>query len=333
MAVKLVDVARRAGVSASIASRILNDDPGVRATAGTRARVFTSAADLGYIPNRVARSLRLSRAGAVGLLLPDVNNSVDQDLVRGASDAAEENDIILLLGRSERLRPASEQLRRLASDGRVDGLLVQSEDLPVKARRSDDRLPTLQVISRYQDTEGSVLLDDGGGARVAVEHLVELGHTRLGLIGGRRSTDTARRRERGFRESLATAGLTSRTDWITRLGYTPEDGAAAFHILMQASPRPTALVVSNVNAALGAVLSARELGVRVPDDISLVSIHDSTAAVYCWPPLTTVRMPLYDLGRRSVVHLLELISGGTVGDVVIDSPAPELVRRGSARML
>jgi len=116
---------------------------------------------------------------------------------------------------------------------------------------------------------------------------------------------------------------------VTSLGYDPQQGRAAMRSLGELFMRPTALVVANVNAALGLLVEARALGIRVPDDLSIVAIHDAWTAENAWPPLTTVRMPLYELGKRSMVAIFDRIRADAIEDVVVTDPAPELVLRES----
>jgi LacI family transcriptional regulator len=172
-----------------------------------------------------------------------------------------------------------------------------------------------------------VILQDEAGARVAVEHLVELGHRAIGLINGSQETATARRRLTGFTAAMEDAGLAPTA--VTSLGYEPEQGRAALRQMMAHPQRPTAVVVANVNAALGALLEARTLGIRVPEELSIVTIHDAWTAATTWPPLTTVRMPLYELGRLAMTALFENLTDGVVDDRMVTDPAPQLVLRES----
>ena len=328
----LRDVAKLAGVSISVVSRELNGDPVLRARDETRQRIQEAAKALGYTPSHAARSLRLARAFAIGLLVPDVTNPVYDLLIRGVEDAADGLGYQVLLGRTERLQPESDFLRRLVGEGRVDGFLVQrmdETDAHDFAHLIEGGAPVVLLNSRGS-RRGSAVLDDAAGARLATEHLLELGHRDIALVGGDVHSHTGRARERGYLEAIKAAGMRRRSAWILHSGYSTEAGERAIHELGLASGRrPTAVVVANVTAALGVLRGAREIGLAVPQQLSVVAIHDSWVADYAWPSLTTVRMPLYELGQEAVRLLHLRLMGERAMDVTVDQPAPVVISRGS----
>ncbi len=326
----LSQIARLAGVSVSVASRVLNGDPKLRTRPDTRDRVLKAAKDLNYTANYAERALRLARSKALALIIPAVSSPLFADLLSGATEAAEAQEYTLLIGRSDRITAGSDTLRRLVGEGRVDGFLLQrSDDLSDQALENlvanDARI--VLVTSRTPGRRGSVILDDVAGARLATEHLVSLGHTRIGLIGGVPSSDIARRREQGYALALHEANLRRREAWVRRLGYSPEMAAAAMESLMATDPRPTGVVVANVNGAIGALTALRRLGIDVPGEMSVVAYHDEWVAEHTWPPLTTVKMPYYQVGVQAVQSLLSQLSGSPPQDVVVRDPAPLLVQR------
>jgi LacI family transcriptional regulator len=298
----------------------------------TRERIENAARQLDYHPNFAARALKFSRTNVVALVVPDLTNAIFSELMRGVEEAAAELGYMVLLARAESLQPASATMAKLVGEGRVDGVLVQvgdnttPEDL---AGILDGRVPAVLINSRREDHVGSVILPDEAGVAVAVRHLVELGHTAIGLVNGLPTTDSAARRRTGFDQAMAAAGLAVTAELVTALGYDPQQGRAAMRILAALPERPTALVVANVNAALGLLVEARALGIRVPDDLSIVAIHDAWTAEIAWPPLTTVRMPLYELGKVSMTAIFDRIRSETIDDVVVTGPAPILVPRQS----
>jgi LacI family transcriptional regulator len=329
----LSEIAQRAGVSVSLVSRLLNGDPQVRTRDDTRERVLQIAKEMKYTPNHAGRALRLARTKALALIVPDVSSPLFADLLAGAQDAADEAECTLLLGRSDRISDGSDTLRRLVGEGRVDGFVLQRDD-----DLSDQALENLVandarfvlVTSRSPRRRGSVLLDDVAGAQVATEHLLSLGHTRVGLIGGIEMSDIARRREEGYRAALRQAGIRRRETWTRRLGHGQVAAAAAVESLMMSDePRPTAVVVTNVNGAIGALTAVRALGIKVPEDLSIVAYHDQWMAAHTWPPLTTVKMPYYEVGVQAVRSLTAQLAGQPAQDIVIRDPPPQLVRRAS----
>jgi LacI family transcriptional regulator len=330
--VTLSDVARYVGVSVSVVSRELNGDPALRARPETRRRIHAAAETLGYAPNHAARSLRLSRAFAIGVIVPELTNAIYDGLIRGIEDAADALGYQVLMGRTERIGPDTDFLHRLMGEGRVDGFLVQRKDETDYhdfAHLIEATAPVVLINSRGS-RRGSVVLDDAAGARVAAEHLLELGHRDIALIGGDIHSYTGRARERGFVEAINAAGMRRRSAWILHSGYSPEAGRIGVHQLCATGGRrPTGIVVANMNAAMGALLGAREIGLRVPDQLSVVAIHDAWIADHAWPPLTTVRMPQYQLAEEAVRQLHLRLTGERPHDITITDPPPLLVRRQS----
>jgi LacI family transcriptional regulator len=175
----------------------------------------------------------------------------------------------------------------------------------------------------------SVTVDDEMGAAQATKYLIELGHRRLGHVAGPQNTDTARRRKAGFVESLLANGLPLEERWVAQGPYSESGGYSAALRILKRKPRPTALFATNLMTTIGAMAAIRRLGLRIPGDISIVGYDDSPLAMYLEPPLTTVRMPLREMGAHAVDVLLSVIAGEKVDDVMLDIP-PELVVRGSA---
>lgn len=328
----LSDVAALAGVSVSAVSRVLSNAPSSRVSGPTRQRIEDAARELNYHPNFAARALKFSRTNVVALVVPDLTNAIFSELMRGVEEAAAELGYMVLLARAESMQPTAATMAKLVGEGRVDGILVQvgdnmtTEDL---AGILDGRVPAVLINSRREDHVGSVILPDEDGVAVAVDHLVSLGHRSIGLVNGLPTTDSAERRRIGFDRAMAAAGLPVAQHFVTSLGYDPEQGRAAMRAIGALAERPTALVVANVNAALGLLVEARTLGIHVPDDLSIVAIHDAWTAANAWPPLTTVRMPLYELGKVSMAAIFDRIRTEAIDDVVVRSPAPQLVLRES----
>lgn len=329
----LSDVARAAGVSISVASRVLNSDASLRARPDTRKRVLRYAAKLDYRPNHAARSLRLSQSRTVGLFMPDVTNPIVAEVLRGVEDGANDSDVQVVLGRIERIEHSGEGLRRLVGEGRVDGLLVQlSDGLPVDEfeQVTTDTTPVV-LLHSHGTRPGSIVLDDVTGAALATRHLLDLGHREIGFIGGLTASESGSRRRRGYLTAMREADLRPRPRWMTARGYTAEQGReAARSVLTTGRTRPTALVVANLNAAAGVMAIAHELGLTIPQNLSVVAIHDTWVADYLHPTLTTIRMPLYQLGREGLAMLTAVLAGGARRDQAISDPEPDLMVRGSS---
>lgn len=328
--VKLSDVAALAGVSPAAVSRVLSGDTTLRVSEGTRRRVMAAARELDYVPNHAARSLRTSRTSTIALVVPDVTSAVFAELARGAEGEAASRGLAIVLGRAERLQDDSEWLRRLVGEGRIDGVILQLPDGTPPADLESlvvQETPIVVINSVDDGPLSTIVLDDAAGIRLAVNHLRALGHTDVGLVGGLPGSATGARRESAFRSAMADEGLETPVAWMTRLGYAGTEGRAAAVQLLESAALPTALVVANLNAALGVLAEIHARDLRVPGDISIVAMHDVWYADATWPPITTVRMPLSTLGAAAVAGLVD--SDSVVTHTVIDSPEPELVVRRS----
>ncbi|WP_066039756.1 LacI family DNA-binding transcriptional regulator [Herbiconiux solani] len=327
----LSDVASMAGVSVSAVSRVLTGAADARVSEATRKRIHDAARELNYRPNYAARALKFSRTNVVALVVPDLTNAIVSELMRGVEDEGYERRYMVMLARAES-ELEEYALPRLIGEGRIDGALVQAADAMLPAELSeqiDSGLPVVYVNSNHPEDGGFVDLQDALGARIATRHLIGLGHKRIAFVGGLASSVTGRRRVAGFRDEMASARLPVDDALVTDLGYELVVGRAAVEQLLQQEVRPTGIVVANINAAFGVLLELRSRGVSVPHDISIVAMHDAWTADNTWPPLTTVKMPRYELGRAAMAALYDRIHDGTVPQLVVTDPPPRLIIRES----
>ena len=325
------DVAATAGVTVSIASRVLNGDPTVSTRAETRERIFEAARELAYIPNALARGLRRSRTMTMGIVLPNVAYAVNADIIRGAERRAAAEGYVLLIADAAEFGPTGIAYERLVMEGRVDGLLVASSIAGEGALVS---LPSLSLpvvhVNRRGDAFGvSVSVDDERGVALAVDHLVELGHTELAHIGGPKDIDTAKRRRAGFIARMKKHELVVPRNRIPEAALNEAGGFEAMQCLLATRRPPTAVVTSSFASAVGAVSAIVSAGLRIPDDISVVAFHDAPIGNYLNPRLTTIRMPLTEMAEAAVFTLRCLIEGDGATDIVVESPEPVLVERDS----
>jgi LacI family transcriptional regulator len=328
--VTLRDVARVASVDPSVVSRVINDDPVLTIGAETRARVQAAIASTGYRTNLAARNLRMSRNLMLGLVLPDVTNPVYSPIVRGVTNAASKAGYAVVLGSDLGSQPSVDSFARLLDDGRVDGLLVASGTVDDETVRSliatSDRV--VLVNRSLLGMGASVVVDDAAGAQLAVEHLIALGHLAIGHIAGPSKVETSARRASGFAAALRGAGIPVRKNFTVEMDdWTATAGYAAATRLLSLEPRPTALFVANVTAAIGAMRAAADLGMSVPRDVSVVGLHDTEFANFFVPRLTTVAMPLERLGEVAGGVLIDMLNGKpAVGHVVVDDPLRLVIR-------
>jgi LacI family transcriptional regulator len=328
--VTLNDVAMLAGVDRSVVSRVINEDPRLSVRPETRQRVRDVIEKLGYRPNAAARSLRTAQAYMYGLLIPDFANPVYAEIIKGAEQAANGLGRGLMTVSSAGVRLGLDHYLDLLGQGRVDGLLFAGEESgPELAQLRAFRVPWVLVNRALDGCPRYLVLDDEHASELAVRHLVGLGHTRIAHLAGLDGVDTARRRRAGYLAAMREAGLAVDPGAVVSADYSPAGGAAAMDRLLAAPEPPTAVYVANAVAATGALHALHARGVRVPADLSVLAVHDMPLASHLVPALTTVRMPLVELGRRA----LELLAGCGADDTiseVVREPMELVVRESTA---
>lgn len=330
--VKLSDVAARAGVGRSIASRVLNGDPTVSTRPETRHRIIAAARELNYTPNAIARGLKLARTNTLGLVLPNLAYAVNAEIIQGAERRAAAEGYVVLVADGDEFSREGTPYRQLLLEGRVDGLLVASattSDQVLSAILSQ-RVPCVLVNRRGHGLPQSVSLDDAAGIRLALEHLAGLGHTRVAHVAGPHETDTGGRRAAGFREAAHALALDETATPVVEESFSEEGGYASIARLLALPEPPTAIVFASLAAAIGGIAGIVAAGLRVPEDMSIVGFHDAPIAAYLNPPLTTVRMALREMAEQAVDLLVRQIEGVEVASVVVTTE-PVLVERGSTR--
>lgn len=295
-----------ANVSVASVSRALNGHGGV--TAETQKRIREVAARLRYVPHSAARSLITRRTQTIGALLPDLHGAFFSELIRGIDLAARARGLYLLVSSSH--GDATEAAIALrAMQGRVDGLLVMSphadaafldENLPII-------LPTVLINSHVRSERHAALdVDDFGGAKAMVDHLVGSGRKRIVFIAGPEVNHDVQERARGYREGLDAAGLGD-TAVVLQGDFTEESGYRMAQQALAMSPRPDAIFAANDMMAIGALSALAEAGVRTPDEIAVTGFDDIPMARYVSPPLTTVRVRIAELGEAALERLAQMI--------------------------
>ena len=328
----VTDVAREAGVSVAVVSRVLNGDQELRVRDATRARVHAAAERLRYTPNTSARALRLASAGAICLVVKDLANPIHAAVLAGAQASAEQSGRATLLADADELSLHPERLRGMLDSRRVDGLVMHLPGIRGDAtlrKIAQERVPTVVINSRVRPPAGSVILDDAAASLLATSHLIELGHRKIGVVTALAASDRSQRRRRGVEHALAAHGLSLDPAWVLEAGFDVAAGHAAGRRLLALEPRPTAVVVLNVMAAIGVLAACREDAVAVPQELSVVGLIDTWVCDHSAPPLTVVDMPIRELGARAVALLTEMIDGGPPRSLLISKPAPRLVVRSS----
>lgn len=302
--VTIRDVAAGAGVSVATVSRVFNSKGPIRQE--TLQRVLDVAAALQYVPHAGARSLSTRSTRTVGVVLPDLHGEFFSEVIRGIDLEARKSGYHVLLSGSHADR---EEMRAVvqAVRGLVDGLIVMSPDLDADALIDEvpRGLPVV-LLNAKTTSRPSITIDNAAGARAVVTHLASLGHKRIAFISGPPRNADAEQRRRGFRSGVKAHAI----DAVEIAGsFTEESGHDAGLEILTLRPRPTAVFAANDSMALGALSAFREAGVRVPEEIALVGFDDIPIARFLDPPLTTVKVPIADLGRRGLQLLLESDGG------------------------
>ena len=328
--ITLTEVAEAARVSPMTASRAINNRSGV--SGQTRQHVLDVAAELGYVVNRAAQKLSGGRSHIIGVIAADLENPFISALVAGTSDAAWEAGYETLIyahvDREKRPSGSVMQLLRQISDGVIAILPLEFDYLDELASIN---IPIITVDHRGEHAEfPSVATDGYGGARLAIKHLIELGHRRIGFIAGDERLASARDRHHAYVETLAQHGLGSDPQLIVGGDFTQHRGFTATQELLALSDPPSAIFAANDLMAFGAIAAIREAGLRVPDDISVIGFDDIPTAAQFFPPLTTVRQPLHQMGRAAVSTLLALIAGIDAASPQVTLPTDLVVRATTA---
>ena len=327
----LSDIAKRAGVSSAVVSRVINKDPSLRVGKETRARVLQAIEALDYAPNIAAKTLRSARSGLVGILLNDVTNPVYAEIMRGAQAAAVHHEKSLLVFDSAMGAEAAERLVSLIGGGALDGLIIQAAGEvsdQVIARAARRNVPTVLLQAELDLDAHLISLPDEAAARMATEHLVERGHRRIACLATAKGMRFTERRLAGWRGALRAAGLQEAA--LAHTSPEIDGGETGIDALLRQAPDLTAVVCLNVLSAIGALRVLAKLGKRVPRDVSLVAIHDLPFADALSTALTTVAMPLYQLGTEAMALLSS--DQDRKSDKIVSEP-PRLISRSSVASL
>jgi DNA-binding LacI/PurR family transcriptional regulator len=309
MAVSIKDIARVADVSYSTVSRALNDSPRVQAQ--TKARIQRIAAEMGYLPSAVARSLVTRRTNTLGIVVTTITDLFFAEVIHAIEETALKYSYSVILTNSGGYLARELAALRSLRERRVDGIILISgctDDTFCREEGVDT--PIVIINNAHREHIGySVEVDNAAGSREAVRHLLRLGHSRIAHISGPAREWDAVERLRGYEEALLAGGLAVDRELIVPGDNYPEGGIASMQHLLALPVRPTAVFCYNDATAIGAMRAARMAGLRIPQDVSIVGFDDIDLAPYLEPPLTTVAQPKHQMGETAVEMILTLLSG------------------------
>jgi len=310
--VTIEDVARAAGVSRQTVSRAINDQGEI--SPQTRSRVLRIVEELGYRPSGIARGLATHRTRTLGLVVPDVANPFFSDVARGAEQVAYAEGYNVFLCNTEEDPQRELAVLRSLEGQRVDGVVLCSSRLDdLELRSVVARHSVVVLVNRRLESEGEpdrigvVVLDDVAGGRMAVQHLLDGGHRAVGFLAGPPASRSGRWRIEGYRAALADAGVPGSPAWMVHCPADVDGGHQAAGDLLALHPELTALCCYNDLVAVGALQACVDLGRRVPDDVAVIGFDDIMLAALVTPPLTTCRVPRYELGAQAMRLLLAQI--------------------------
>ena len=310
------DVARRAGVSTATVSRCLNSPERVIQT--TRERVLKAVSDLGYSPNFGARALAAKRTNTIGAIVPTMENAIFARALQSFQEELNKSGVTMLVA-SSNYQPEreAEQIRTLVARG-ADGLLLigHQRDPSLYEFLETQGVPALVAWVHDEGADRpSVGFDNQAAMTMLTREVLAAGHQRIAMISADTSqNDRARGRVAGVRAALSAAGLDGCALPLIETTYGVEEGALAFAELFRTETPPTAVICGNDVLAVGAMTQAREMGLSIPDDVSITGFDDLEIARIAWPPLTTIRAPHQEMGREAARMLVEMVAG--------EEPAP-----------
>lgn len=322
-------------MAAATVSRVINNSGYVNQH--TRSRIEAAIAELGYVPNRLASSLRFKRTGTIGLILSDVTNPFWTTVARGVEDVASEHGFNVILCNTDECEDKQEKYITVLLQKQVDGMLLvpirSNPDAVVWVQKQG--VPVVVLDRRVHDAHVDVVrCDSTGGAYRLVRLLLALGHRRIAALSGPEGISTADDRVAGYRQALAEVGVEDGAELIYRGAFTQSGGYEMAQRALTAAPRPTALFAANNFIAIGTLKALRDSGVRVPEDMAVVAFDDLPEALVVDPFLTAAAQPAYEMGQRATELLLGRLAGQAVAehqDIVL--PTEMIVRRSSGPSL
>lgn len=303
------DVAARAGVSVAVVSYVLNDGPRP-VTPQTRAKVEKAIEELGYYRNEFARNLRLQQSLTIGLITPDFTNPVYGEIAENIQEVCRPNGYLTLFVYSGGDPDREKELVHMFRAKHVDGVIIQPVTPDPLETIRPLQLARIPVVFIQQDCPGvpCVVLEDVQGGQLATQHLLDLGHRRIGFIKGRLpSAARAEERLTGYRQALQAAGIEPDPSLVIESEVNQNAGYQAMQQLLALAEPPTAVVNHNDVLAVGAMHAIRAAGLSIPGEVSVVGFDDTASSAHLQPPLTTIRFSRKEMGRQAAAILFRAI--------------------------
>lgn len=325
----ITDVARRAYVSKSTVSHVINGTRTVEEE--TKRRVLDAISELGYRPNKVARSLTTKRTGTIGMIVSDASNQFFGELLRGVEDILRPANFALILCNTDEALEREEHYLNLLLSQRVEGIIAAatSQNWSALALAEASRTPIVFVDRRFEGLPGPYVgADNVGGAYKGTCHLIDSGYREIGILAGFQRLSTMRERLHGFQMALAEANIPLPEGWVVPSStLSVEYGRKSCRQILSLRQPPRALFVNNNLLALGALLEIKAMGLRCPQDVALVGFDDHPWAAVCDPPLTVVSQPVRATGQTAARTLCALLEGEAVESDCVELECDLLLRQ------
>jgi len=329
--ITIADVAKRAGVSKMTVSRVINDSGYI--SQETRERVEQAIEELGYIPNALARSLRFKQTRTIALIVTDITNPFFTTVARGVEDTASEQDFSVIFCNTDESPDEEARYVNVLMQKQVDGLLLVPAGGTTESIKSlrNHKLPFVLLDRRVSNVNVDVVYSDHEqGAYALITHLLELGHQRIAVLSGPAEVTSASDRVAGCRRALTEFGMGHSVTPVYYGPFTVEGGYEAAKQALAVTPKPTALFAANNFIAIGALRAMHDAGLKIVDDVSLVTFDDLADTFAIEPFLTMIEQQAYEIGRRATLLLLDRLAGnGPDEPQEIILPARLIIRRSS----
>lgn len=308
MKINIKDVARRAGVSISTVSRVVNGSKAVRPE--THQKVIKAIEELGYKPNAIARSLKVKNTKTIGIMIPDISNQFYPEVVRGIEDIANMYEYNIFLCNTDLDAEKEVQYLDALTEKQVDGIIFMGNIVSEKLAEGFNGIdiPVVLIGTDYADLP-SVSIDNVSASKEAINYLIRKGHRRIGIITGKkRDPVTGRARLEGYKQALEDNGIDYDDELVIEGGYRFRSGYEGAKQLIGMVNMPTAIFVANDEMAVGTIRAALEKGIRIPEELAIVGFDNSHMAGKVYPALTTVAQPIYEMGAIGMRVLTKILN-------------------------
>jgi len=332
----IADVAKTAGVSITTVSRVLNNDSHP-VNEKTRARVLLAAKELGFVPSALARALAKDKTNIIGVIVGDASDPYFAPIVRGISDVARENGFLTVVCNSDRIAETTLHYVQLLRDYHADGIIfaggglidpLYNNQLQALLTQLSERHEPVVVLGQHSFEAPAVTINNRLAAQEMTEYLIALGHEHIGFIAGPASLTTSAIRADGYRQALINANIPFDPALVLESDFTYENGMEIADHILTLHPRPTAIFGSNDITAIGCLVRLKQRGISIPQQMSVVGFDDIAATQFVDPALTTIRVPMREMGMLCMEKLLCAINNEPIESLYL--LPHELVVRASA---